>query len=209
MNASKHTKTWIILGACVGLIIGFVIGSRVETNMRNGSFVEWESLGSPEGKISSILAVDLASYSDSSIYVETIDGEIYQRLLRNCQNNSQPCWIKISTLGANSPSDISDHCISRYRMKNPPFPIVQCVNSEGGVGLEFLRETHLALLEDGNIWVWEHSSGRMSLDSLIASALKCIVIPCIGFLVGWGAVLLLLTMSKLANDQSKRPLEND
>ncbi len=202
MNASTQKKTWLILGACVGLIIGFFIGSRVETNMRNGSFVQWNSLGSPEGKISSILAVDLASYSDSSVYVKTSNGEIYQRLLRSCQNNNQPCWVKISTPEATSPSDISDHCLSRYRMKNPPFPMVQCVNSEGGVGLEFLRETHLALLEDGNIWVWEHSSGRMSLDSLIASVLKCIVIPCIGFLAGWGIVLLLLALSK-------RSLEND
>jgi hypothetical protein len=192
---SRDQRRWLMIGACVGLAIGIVAGQLAAPSILEGSLVRWKSIGHPEGVISRILAAD-----SQGLYVEMADGLVYQGFLLDCRNRLEPCWKHSTsdTLNRDPHSKIGAMCSSNFQqMRMPPLPMIQCASSYGIIGVEFYQEAHYALLEDGNIWVWQHSSGRMSLETLVSYSLRCPVIPCSGALLGLAVALGLHRLSSV------------
>jgi hypothetical protein len=189
LQVTMKTKSWTTIGAVIGLTIGFIAGIIILTTMLEGSFVQWELLGHPESAISTLLTNNWGR-----VYVKTVNNETYEINLRNCQQKSGPCWEKVTAVSETPLSLADSSCSSRFsQMKRPPNLILQCVTYVSQIGGEYSDEINFALLSDGNIWVWELSSGGMSIDTYAPFAIGCIASPLVGTLTGLILVLCLST----------------
>ena len=199
--SSKATIVWLFIGPCIGGLVGLMVGFIIFSFAQEGYFAKWELLGHPDGTISNLL-----SYHWGSTYITTSDGKSYWIDLRNCQRKMEPCFESMAI-----PADIkfpptSTMCSSFFsRMRQPPYPIIQCASSRDPIGGNFDDEISIALLADGNIWVWEHTSGSMSQDTITNTGI-CLLTPCVGGVIGLAIVFVLSYRAGMVkNHQSPTP----
>lgn len=202
MRKSKNSCIFYFLGTLAGALIGLLIVRQYIIIDFSGENVKWSSMGNPGSEITHIIIP-----TRNAVFVETTKGSFYEGTL-GCDS----CWEKISDpslipVAIENPIDsvqIGSQCQPKYyKMQEPPFKSVLCASYF--VGFETSFEVHYALLEDGNIWSWEHNStkgggGVYYIEKFFRYTLG----TGIGIVIGFGFSFVLLLLSQRINNQADR-----
>lgn len=205
MSRLATIRRWflLVLGACAGLLWGLVLAPEVAYRIllyleTTAEPDEWKLAGHPDQGIARLLGADAWD-----VYVETTGGQILVGHAHNCASR---CWEEtdsgkiVRDGGAGREILLGTGCSSRFeQIPMPPYPVVQCASVQTSIAVEFYGEAHYALLEDGNLWLWDHGAGRMSdegMRSLQARLLGLCCSPLAGFAAGIGIVALFLRLHR-------------
>ncbi|GEM_PF-6400697 len=179
----------------LGIITGLGIGKVVLQLENEGLFSSWKLLDSSQ-EFETILEA-----TTQTIWAQSIDGYLYTW-------NSN-CYLEIScdqwTEAKEIPQDIhdfwetpmekSDSCPNRdYKyLGAPPGNLIECARS-WLAGPEFGEIVYYALLDNGEIWTWHHSSSMI---------FNMIIVPLIcgpfGLFIGIGAFIIFMVQRKKSN----------
>ena len=161
-----------IVFSVLGIAVGFSAGYSIVVLDNEGLFSSWKLLN---GSLKFEQIIDATS---QTVWAQTKDGKFYSWNF-NCLNCNQ--WVETQEV----PTDLYDFgersmikdvtCETRGHkfFRKPPGNIVECARG-WFAGPEFGTVAYYALLEDGEIWTWQHSSS-MIFD---------IVVPIFFLLVG-------------------------
>ena len=93
--------------------------------------------------------------------------------------------------------EITNQCHSRFYegMKNPPFDTIECCHTRAVVP-DGIGEKHYALLNDGNVWIWQYRTygGPAGILNIYYGLICCGTD--LGLLLG---VMLLIYLGKKVN----------
>lgn len=154
-----------------------------------GGFEQWQSLGAPPHGVGEVVAVTFDQRSDAVVVLSAAnDAQLQQGSLSACAASG--CWqITESIPNINDWSNltISPRCQTEFQQQAPPpGAVVWCASYDDvAFGTHFIREAHFALLNDGQVWVWQFIPGqRMILIMLGGVGLAA---------VGWLIAFLVLS----------------
>jgi hypothetical protein len=166
----------LLIFVIIGAIISFVF-----FNVRSrGTFVKWDNLGTPSGKVVKVVWAD---------YVKTESGDLY-----HYEYNSSctvDCWIKSDEVAPPIDSENwmpLDQCIDLYNLpslKNFTDSKIVCEYSGPGI-----RLTITAIDEAGNVYSWRRGTGETDGNFIFFS-------PFIGAFYGFLAIAPVLIVSFL------------
>lgn len=156
-------KTRIVLIGALAICVVMILSYFISTYYSEGAFEDWRSLGVPPYAIKEVAAVYFDAASEATIMTTTVGSDLFQQgALSLCSN--AVCWEQVESIPlTNDLSELTTTalCQSDFRkIALPPSTPVWCANfSDVGFGTHFVREAHFAMLEDGDVWVWQFVPG--------------------------------------------------
>jgi len=146
----------VLTGAAGGLT--GAVGSNISYK---GAFVSWQRLTAPPQKPVEIVGAKMGQDMSATIYVKTTDNRIY-----SCRGKSGECWIETNAPAKKAENFGSGSCggsrsNSPYSVSNPPGKVVDRVQVEF-CGADYGSLVEYAILDDGNVWTWKHTSGALA-----------------------------------------------
>ncbi|CAG0942993.1 hypothetical protein ANRL1_01164 [Anaerolineae bacterium] len=146
-----------VLTGTVGGLAG-AVGSNMEYK---GAFVSWQRLTAPPQKPVEIVGAKMGRDGWATIHVKTMDNRIY-----SCRGRSVECWVetnapanKVENFGGGS--CVGSKSKSPYSVSNPPGKVVDRIQVEF-CGADYGTLIEYAILDDGNVWMWNHTSGALA-----------------------------------------------
>ncbi len=174
----KKIPYWLTLS--VGVVLSCILMNAVTTTFPKG-WNHWENLGSPPGRIKTILDV----WYGNKMWVETQDGNFFEGYFSNYYEGSKWEWTPSDSVAFVSAND--DPALYPVLRRgndceklqdgvvpfNPKGHIVECVYVWESYNLGDI-DYYFALMADGNILYWHNT--RNSADGL---GFSCFTFPLI------------------------------
>ena len=175
------------IGLWLGATAALELAVRLSAPRLEGAAAPWTSLGHPPGEVVGIVTAD-----SERVRVQVAGGAQYEAS-RACGSASPECWAETGPEGANVQTEIGPACRSRFEgLGDPPGRLVQCA-SHVELGADVHWEAHYALVESGEVWVWQHAVGALGF-----SMLDFFPWPCVGGLAGlFAGVSLALGLARV------------
>lgn len=153
------TLLFFIVFSVLGIAVGFGVGHVVVILDNEGLFSSWKLL---DGSLKFEQIIDATS---QTVWAKTNDGKLYSWKF-NCLNCNR--WIETQDVptdlydsGERSMiKDITCETDSYKFFRQPPGHLVECARG-WFAGPEFGTVVYYALLEDGKIWTWQHTSSMV------------------------------------------------
>lgn len=165
-----------VLAVCAILALSY----SFSTYFSEGAFEDWRALGAPPHAIEEVAVVYFNAASDATIVTTTAGSDLLQQgALSLCSN--AVCWEQVESIPATndwSELTITALCEGDYKkIAPPPGAPIWCANFwDIAFGTHFVRQAHFAMLEDGDVWVWQFIPGQTAILIMIAGILAAGII---------------------------------
>jgi hypothetical protein len=168
---------FLIIFCAGGMVIGVGSGRVISYLSNEGFFTQWQLL---DGSQKFEFGEDATSLS---VWARGIDGKLYWWNF-NCQTDTSCMkWVDANEIpedihaGLKQEMQKSGDCQSMHPSPQKlPGKVIECAN--GHSAFESSATTYYALLDDGTIWAWRHTS------SMLADISISFIFAILGFVAG-------------------------
>jgi hypothetical protein len=151
---------FFVLFCILGIIVGIGLGYGALILGANGLFSSWESLNGNQ-QFEKIISADT-----QTVWARASDGKTYS-WDTNCLRENCKQWVEVKEIPEDfySPQEtlvISDSCTPVDGVRKAPGNVIECAHVKLR-GPDYGGEVYYALLDNGKIWMWEHSGSSIEL----------------------------------------------
>jgi len=147
----------------LGLIVGVGVAYGFLTLSEQEAFSSWELLSGD------LQFVKINTADNQTVWAQAVDGKVYS-WNTNCYNENCNQWVEAKEIPNNEPEyysgqtmEIGNSCNAEGRVQKAPGQVVECAHvTFSGAG--FGTEVYYALMDDGAIWMWEHSANSIEME---------------------------------------------
>ncbi|MFZ5858584.1 MAG: hypothetical protein ACOYZ6_17285 [Chloroflexota bacterium] len=189
----KRSIIFCIIGIAAGIGGGYVVAYL----SNEGFFTQWQLLDSSQ-KFEFV-----EDATSLSVWARGIDGKLYGWNF-NCRTDASCMkWVDVNEIpedihtGLEKEMQKSGDCQSMHPSpRRLPGKVVECAN--GHSAFESSATTYYALLDDGTIWAWRHTS------SMLADISISFIFAILGFVAGIIAFIVFTINRAMKNN--KKPI---
>ena len=174
---------YFIVFCVVGLIIGVGIAYGFLILGGQGVFSSWELLKG-DHPFEKIITAD-----NQTVWAQASDGKVYS-WNTNCYRENCDQWVEAKEIPKNDSEyysgqtlEISNSCGTDDRVRNAPGKVVECAHVVVSMA-DFGTTVDYALLDDGQIWMWELSGSNIEFEVVpLCGGFLGIVAGIVGFII--------------------------